>query len=408
MSPASPQSPASTPRVALTTYSTKPRGGVVHTLELAESLQAQGVDVTVVAMGEAGSLFREVSVPVEYIRPPEVKDTLEARVFSWIDTLERGLEQMRDRFDIVHSQDCISARAAARIRDAGAPFRLVRTVHHVDDFTTEVLIECQRQAILEPDHVLVVSKLWQDNLRLDYGVEADIVTNGVWPDNFRCKLDADRQRELRRKVGAEDRFLFLTIGGIEPRKGSMFLVEALAKLKASRRVAPVLAIIGGHSFQDYSAYREEVIAALPGLGLELERDVIQLRTVAQTELVEWLAVADSFVFPSVNEGWGLVIMEAASAGLPIVASDIDVFREFLTDGENALLTRAGDSDSLASGMARMMDEPDTRNRLGAAGTSLVAGYGWDRTARQHIEHYEAIWSAMQAGSQQSLSEGVAS
>ena len=166
------------PRIALTTYSTKPRGGVVHTLELAEALQAQGIDVTVVTMGERGSLFREVSVPVEYIRPPEVKDTLEARVFSWIDTLIKGLEPLRDRFDIVHSQDCISARAAARIRDAGAPFRLMRTVHHVDDFTTEALIECQRQAILEPDDVLVVSKVWQDRLRAEYGVDASIVTNG--------------------------------------------------------------------------------------------------------------------------------------------------------------------------------------------------------------------------------------
>ncbi|MDF0490067.1 MSMEG_0565 family glycosyltransferase [Sphingomonas sp. H39-1-10] len=399
-----PSSPAAhSPRVALTTYSTKPRGGVVHTLELAEALQAQGVDVTVIAMGERGSLFREVTVPVEYIRPPEVKDTLEARVFSWIDTLTKGLEPLRERFDIVHSQDCISARAAARIRDAGAAFRLVRTVHHVDDFTTDALIECQRQAILEPDDVLVVSKVWQERLHADYGVEADIVTNGVWPENFRCSLDDTRRKELRRRVGAEDRFLYLTIGGIEPRKGSRFLAEALSRLKSRRAISPVLAIIGGHSFQDYSAYSEEVLASLPGLGLELGRDVVLLRTVAQAELVEWLAVADGFVFPSINEGWGLVIMEAASAGLPVVASDIDVFREFLDDGQNAILTRAGDSGSLALGMARLMDEPNTRRRLAAEGTALVANYGWDRTARQHIAQYDRIWSAMNAAERVGLS-----
>lgn len=391
------------PRIALTTYSTKPRGGVVHTLELAEALQAQGIDVTVVTMGEPGSLFREVSVPVEYIRPPEVKDTLEARVFSWIDTLIKGLEALRDRFDIVHSQDCISARAAARIRDAGAPFRLMRTVHHVDDFTTGALIECQRQAILEPDDVLVVSKVWQDRLRAEYGVDASIVTNGVWPENFRCALDDARRKELRHRVGAEDRFLFLTIGGIEPRKGSRFLIEALSQIKARRAVSPVLAIIGGHSFQDYSAYSEGVLASLPGLGLELGHDVVLLRTVAQAELVEWLAVANGFVFPSINEGWGLVIMEAASAGLPVVASDIDVFREFLDDGENAILTGAGDSASLALGMARLMDEPQTRQRLAAKGTTLVGNYGWDRTARQHIAHYERIWGEMSAPDRGSLS-----
>lgn len=391
------------PRIALTTYSTKPRGGVVHTLELAEALQAQGVDVTVVAMGEPGSLFREVSVPVEYVRPPEVKDTLEARVFSWIDALIDGLQPLRERFDIVHSQDCISARAAARIRDAGAPFRLMRTVHHVDDFTTEALIECQRQAILEPDDVLVVSKLWQDRLLADYGVDAGIVTNGVWPEKYRCEIDDARRQALRAKVGAKERFLFLTIGGIEPRKGSRFLVEALAKLKSQRADAPVLAVIGGHSFQDYSAYSEEVLASLPGLGLELGRDIVLLQTVAQAELVEWLAVADGFAFPSVNEGWGLVIMEAASAGVPVVASDIDVFQEFLNDGVNAILTRTGDSTSLAQGMARLMDEPHTRMKLTAEGMALVDDYGWDRTARQHIAHYERVWHEMNTAEPVSLS-----
>lgn len=381
---------AHAPRVALTTYSTRPRGGVVHTLELAEALQAAGVDVTVIAMGEPDSLFRKVAIPVEMVALPATRDTLEERVFAWIDAMTAGLARLQDSFDIVHSQDCISARAAARVRDAGARFRLVRTVHHVDDFTTQALMDCQRNAIMEPDRVLVVSKTWQERLRSDYGVDSSIVTNGVRSEAFAKPLAPQRRAELRRQIGADKRFLYLTIGGIEPRKGTEFLVEALAKLKAERSDAPVLAIIGGHSFQDYRAYRDNVLASLAPLGLELGKDVVLLQTLPQSELVEWLAAADGFVFPSVKEGWGLVIMEAASAGLPVVASDIDVFQEFLVHDVDAILTRACDPVSLASGMARLVDEPRTAERLARNGLALAASHSWARTADQHIRIYEKI------------------
>ncbi len=109
---------ASFPRIALTTYSVKPRGGVVHTLELAEALSELGVDVTVIAMGDPDvGFFREVGVPTHIVRAPEGGETLDERVPLWIAAMTDGLDSMRGDFDIVHSQDCISARAAARVRD---------------------------------------------------------------------------------------------------------------------------------------------------------------------------------------------------------------------------------------------------------------------------------------------------
>ena len=217
-------------RVALTTYSVKPRGGVVHTLELAEALAEMGVDVTVIAMGDPDlGFFREVSVRTHIVSAPSGGDTLDERVPLWIDAMAEGLEMMRGDFDLVHSQDCISARAAARVRDGQMargekPFELIRTVHHVDDFTTESLMHCQRQAIIEPDRVFVVSELWRKLLAEDYRVQADVVPNGVRAERFAQPITPERRAELRDRVGASDRYLFLTIGGIEPRKGSEFLV----------------------------------------------------------------------------------------------------------------------------------------------------------------------------------------
>ena len=77
--------------------------------------------------------------------------------------------------------------------------------------------------------------------------------------------------------------LILSVGGIEPRKGSDTLVRALAALRESGR-DPVLAIVGDHSFQDYRAYVDRVLAMLPGVGLRLGRDVVRRDSVPDAEL----------------------------------------------------------------------------------------------------------------------------
>ena len=377
-------------RIAIATYSVRPRGGAVHSVELAEALAAEGADVTLIALGDpAEGFFRPTSVPARIIQAPPRAATLTERVFSHIDALTSGLADLGDRFDIVHTQDCISARAAARVRDRGSGFRLFRTVHHIDDFTTPALVECQDAAILEPDRVLVVSEPWRRRLLDDYGVDAAVVTNGVRVERFSASGPPGERDRLRARIGASDRHLFLTVGGIEPRKGSRYLVEALGLLKASSppERATMLAVVGGHSFQDYRAYRDEVLGSLGAHDLHLGDDVVMLGTVSDGELPRWYHAADSFVFPSVSEGWGLVVLEALAAGLPVVASDIEVFRSFLTPDADAVLTEAANPVLLAAGMARVRDDPQLVRRLRANGTATAGRYSWSSTARRHLEIY---------------------
>lgn len=376
-------------RIAIATYSVRPRGGAVHSVELAEALAAEGIDVTLIALGDpAEGFFRPTTVPVHIVEAPPPAGTLTERVFSNIDALTSGLAVLAGRFDIVHTQDCISARAAARIRDRGARFRLFRTVHHIDDFTTPALIECQDAAITEPDRVLVVSEPWRRRLLDDYGVAAAVVTNGVRVERFSAEgRPAGERVTLRSRISAGDRHVFLTVGGIEPRKGSRYLIEALGQLKAGPGRAPMLAVVGGHSFQDYRAYRDEVLGSLGTHGLVLGDDVVLVGTVPDIELPGWFGAADSFVFPSISEGWGLVVLEALAAGLPVVASDIEVFQEFLTHDVDAVLTSAADPASLAAGMARVRDDPELVRRLRAGGAVTANRYSWASTARRHIELY---------------------
>lgn len=384
------------PPVALITYSTRPRGGVAHTLALGEAMHALGQEVLIVGLGDPDKgFFRPVAAPTHVVPVPSYTGGLEEKVAANIDAMELALAEIAPGFPILHTQDCIAARAAARVRDAGISTRVVRTVHHVDDFDSEILMDCQRQAILEPDQVLVVTKIWQDILLKDYGVQSSVVPNGVDPSRY-AKSSPDVVAGLRERVGAADRPLLLSVGGIEPRKGSDTLVAALSRLVRERTPSPVLAVLGGHSFQDHRAYRDRVLAGLDGLGLTLGKDVVELGTVPEDEMAAWYAAADVLAFPSVKEGFGLAALEAMAAGLPVVTSDIPVFREWLVPGRDALLAPVGDAEALAAALATVLDDEEVREGLRAAGLRLADSYSWAASARRHLELYAASPEALTA------------
>src|SRR5581483_9618721 len=374
--------------VLLVCHSTRPRGGLVHTLSLGEALLAAGVDVRLVALGDpAAGLFRPTALPHTIVAAPPPAETLEERVFQAVAAL-------------LHAQDCIAARAACRIRDGHAltgprpQTVVVRTVHHVDDFTTRALIECQQRAVVDPDRVLVVSDHWRERLAAEYGVEATVVRNGVDPDRFGPGGPGERDVFRARAGAGPGTFLVLTVGGIEPRKGSVTLLEAMARLKAKAEsngagLRPVLAVVGGHTFFDYRAYRDGALARLPELGLVEGRDILLLGTVSEADLGGWYRAADAFAFPSVKEGFGLVVLEALAAGLPVVASDIPVFAEYLEDGRSALLVPPGDAGALAGALDRLAGDRRLRRTLAAGGRPLLDRFTWAAAARATVDVYRS-------------------
>jgi len=374
--------------VALITYSTKPRGGVVHTLALAEALHVLGQPVRVIALGDPDrGFFRPVEAPVTIVPGPSGELSLEDKVAGSIGALEDVLLDAGE--PVLHAQDCIGARAAARVRDAGAPVQVVRTVHHVDDFSSTVLMDCQRAAILEPDVVLAVSQVWRRQLLDDYGVAAGVVPNGVDVARFAAP-DRSRTAQLRATVGAVGRPLLLSIGGVEPRKGSDALVRALSRLARRQGPRPVLAVVGGHSFQDHRAYRDAVLSELPSLGLELGVDVVLVGTVPEADIAAWYAAADVLAFPSVKEGFGLAVLEAMSAGLPVVTSDLPVFHEWLVADRDALLVPVGDVEALADALSRACTDADLRRSLVAAGRAVADRFTWAASAERHLQVYAGL------------------
>jgi glycosyltransferase involved in cell wall biosynthesis len=236
----------------------------------------------------------------------------------------------------------------------------------------------------------VVSPIWQQRLADDYGVDADVVTNGVDIDRFGADPPPATTTALRARAGAADRFLVLTVGGIEPRKGTDHLFRALSLLRRRWVRPPVLAIIGGHSFQDHTPYRDRVIASMADLDLEFGRDVVLLGTVPDDEMAAWYRAADAFAFPSVNEGFGLAVLEAMAAGLPVVLTRLPVFAEYLRFGVDALAVAPGDDEGLADALDTVAHDDGVREKLRQSGLEVAARFSWETTARQHIATYEAL------------------
>jgi glycosyltransferase-like protein len=381
-------------RIAMLTYSVKPRGGVVHALAVAEALAQRGHHVELFAVGRPGEgFFRRPAVPAHVVEHTPPDAPFDERVAALIAGYREGLRAplAAGGFDVVHAQDCISANAAAGLRDEGVVLRVLRTVHHVDDFRSPSLIACQERSIVAPDRVVCVSSPWVERLRDGFGIEAGLVRNGVDRRRYRPPRDARERRAERAELGFGDRLVVLAVGGIEPRKGSLTLLDAFAALRAALPERdPLLVIAGGATLFDYRDEIARFEARRAALGLAAGDELRVLGPVGDALLERLYRAADVLAFPSVKEGFGLVVLEALASGLPVVASDIDVLRGFLTDGRSAVLFPCGDAPALARALARVASDPALRARLHEGARAVVAAHGWDASARSHEAAYRAL------------------
>ena len=128
-------------KIGLLTHSVNPRGGVVHTIELAHALFDAGHDVTVMAPAMPGQrFFRPVRCATELVpvapapnaAPIDMVAMVGSRIAAYVDHLTPLLE--REAFDVLHCHDGIGGNALATLQDRGLIDGFVRTVHHLDNF----------------------------------------------------------------------------------------------------------------------------------------------------------------------------------------------------------------------------------------------------------------------------------
>ena len=360
--------------IALLTYSTKPRGGVVHTLALAEALAELGETVTVFTLARRGDrgFFRPVDprvrvAAIEFTDLPG--DTVTDRIVRSIEVLRAGFAaaDARHRFDIVHAQDCISANA---VDDC------IRTIHHLDEFSTPVLVDCHERAVVRPYARICVSAAVAGQVAAGWGLHPQVIPNGVAAARFAAAAaDTPAAAAARSAWRARLGRYVLAVGGIEPRKGTIDLVEAYHRL---RRTDPGLALViaGGETLFDYRDYR----AAFDRRCAELGVTPVLLGPVDDPQLPALVAAAGVFAFPSTKEGFGLAALAALAAGRPVVVRDLPVLREVF-----------GDTVRYGSTVAELAAELGAALRGGehAGGRALAESLTWQRCARLHRRFYRS-------------------
>ncbi|WP_114811110.1 MSMEG_0565 family glycosyltransferase [Paraburkholderia kururiensis] len=385
-------------RVALFTHSVNPRGGVVHTLELARALNDRGCDVTVFAPAAEGeTMFRRSPCRVVLARVTERPASTVAMVETRIAALRRALldvllERGADYFDILHAGDSISGNALAQLKEEGHIAGFVRTVHHLDVFDDLRLEHWQRRAWHDADVVLCVSDAWAQRMRRDHGVAALTVPNGVDVERFGA-TPADEDPAVRQRLGItrDGGPVVLAVGGVEARKNTLMLLEAFARLRQAAPAAQ-LVIAGGASLLDHDAYARQFAARAAACGLRIGRGaaVVLTGTVDDAAMPALFRSADVVAMVSVREGFGLVVLEALASGRPVVVSRIAPFTEYL-DERACVWANPFDAESIADALRRALHARGGID-FAQAVPALLQRFSWAASARRHVQIYEA-WLA---------------
>lgn len=186
----------------------------------------------------------------------------------------------------------------------------------------------------------------------------------------------------------EDAFVVLNISRIDAQKNQLLLLEAFASLRAKRPDA-VLVLIGPET---QPAYAAKLRATVECLGLSESVRILPGMSGSSTELVDAYHACDTFALPSRHEPFGIVVLEAWSAGKPVVVSDVGGLRALVEDGVTGLKfdpTAADAAAQLADRLYTLADLPILRKTLGGRGLAVAnARYDWTRINQQLESIYQ--------------------
>lgn len=208
--------------------------------------------------------------------------------------------------------------------------------------------------------------------------------NGVAPERF---ARGDGPGFRRRHGVAADARVLLTVGRLDPQKNQRLLVEILpALLRAEPGVHLVL--LGPPTSP---AYAEELARTAKAAALEPRVTIIPGLPGDSAELADAYHAADLFVLPSIHEPFGIVVLEAWAAGLPVVASRVGGLASLVTDGETGVLVPPGDGEALTRACREALASPERRRDWAEAGRARVRGsYSWERIVDRLVGIYDEV------------------
>jgi phosphatidyl-myo-inositol dimannoside synthase len=184
--------------------------------------------------------------------------------------------------------------------------------------------------------------------------------------------------KLRPPRPSGSKTIILTVGRLHPRKGHAYIIRALAALPPEQRQNVEYWLAGSGRREDYGRYLSDLAEQL-GVPMQL------LGPLSADRLEQAYQRADIFAMTSINhrhsvEGFGLVYLEAAAHGLPVVAHSVGGVPEAVQDGVSGLLVPPGDGPALAKALGQLIADPELRRRFGEKGRDWARQNSWTRSA----------------------------
>ncbi|MCK5843501.1 MAG: glycosyltransferase family 4 protein [Victivallales bacterium] len=309
----------------------------------------------------------------------------------------RGLE-----LDVVHTH---TSKAGVLGRLAAHAERIPRIIHSTHGSIYEpgseivgvpsvsmgkwFFLNLERFAGKRSDFLTVLSER-ERKLCLSLGLESDskirVVPNGV--DAARFAVAAAARAKARTEMGFDDQAVFLSVGRLSSEKGHSVLLEAFARFAASNPSggnARLLIVGDGPEMVNL----KQLAAKLADI--EFDESAMEFGKVRFAgdcrDIRGFLAASDVFVLPSLYEGFGIVLLEAMAAGVPIIASRTGGVPEIVADGEGGLLVDPGDCDALAAAMLRLDSDRKLSASMSEAGKLTVERYSLDRMLSGYFDLY---------------------
>lgn len=373
-----------------------------HVHALATRLTELGHEVVVLCRHEAGTDaathpttdLRHEGVRVVRVAEDPTHLVFEKDLVAWTlamghGMVRAGLALLRDwRPDVVHAHDWLVTHPAVALAEhAGVP--LVATVHATEAGRhsgwlsqplnqqihsvewwlanrADALITCSAAMRAEVSHLFEVPP-------------ATVIHNGIEPRGWRVSPAAVRAARARHAPSGEP--LVLYFGRLEWEKGVHDLLGALPRIRRSFPGARL--VVAGQG-------RQASALVTQARKLRVRRSVDFVGHLPDRELVACLAAADVVVLPSRYEPFGIVALEAAAAGAPLVASTAGGLAEVVVDGETGLAVTPGDVAGIAAAVRQVLSDPAAAaRRARTARARLAKEFDWRRIAEQTVAVYES-------------------
>jgi phosphatidyl-myo-inositol alpha-mannosyltransferase len=358
-------------------YSFDVPGGVqFHVRDLAEHLIGTGHDVSVLAPADEDTplpWYVEAAgraMPVKYngsVARLAFGPVSRARVRRWL---------AEGDFDLLHIHEPVSP-SLSMLALWAATGAIVATFHtsNLRSRVMQAAYPVLRPSLEKISARIAVSEDARRTVVEHIGGDAVVIPNGVYVDRF---ASAPRRPEWQ---GTAERPTVAFVGRIdESRKGLPVLAAAIPAVLAHRPGTRFLVLGRGDGDEALSGLDDAGRAAVELLG-----------PLGDAEKASLLRSVDVYVAPHTGgESFGIVLVEAMSAGAPVLASDLGAFRRVLDDGTLGVLFPVGDDRALASSLVALLDDAGERARLVASASGAVRRYDWSRVAGQVLAVYETV------------------